>query len=133
MARKQRDYKAEYAAAKQRAARAGYKSEREYKQVRRELNLPRRASPVPKRILATNPILARRRESQRWSDRHSHKDRSRYSRTFTDAEVERYWRAYVEEDIRDPEKSARIKAWLVPKWMTDDEYLTNPSTIPLRR
>jgi len=133
MARKQRDYKAEYRAAKLRATRAGYKSEREYKRVRRELALPRRAMPVPKRILQANPVVARRRESQRWSDEHSRRRNSRYSPSMSDADAERYWLAFVEPGIVDSEKHRRLKAFLVPLRVAPDDWDTNPSTVPLRR
>lgn len=133
MARKTRDYKAEYAAAKRRATRAGYKSEREYKRVRKELALPPRTMPVPKRILEANPITALRRQSQAWSDAHSKRKNSRYRPSMPDAQVVKYHAAFVEADISDAAKVARIKRYLVPDLMTEDEYDVNPSTVPLRR
>ena|SRR6266540_3888185 len=129
MARKARDYKAEYRAAKLRATRAGYKSEREYKRVRRELALPPRTMPVPKRILETNPIVARRRESQRWSDAHSHKDTSRYSPSLTDRQAELYHAAYVApygKRMSDAKRLDLIHDYLVPDWMSQDEWDASP-------
>ncbi len=157
MARKPRDYKAEYAAAKRRATASGYKSEREYKQVRKALKLPRTAQPAPRRILektaprklarATNaPKVAsqRRREAREWSDKHSHRPHSRYSPKMSDRQVALYHKAFVEplppelyySDQREWErrKLARIKDYLVPDLLpTEDDWNVNPSTVPLRR
>lgn len=138
MARKARDHKAEYAAAKRRATRAGYQSQREYKRVRKELNLPPRAMPVPKRVLELNPITRLRRESQQWSDEHSHRYNSRYRKTLTDDQVERYHAAFVEDiplegERLDREKRRRIHRYLVPDLVKPIEWDTNPSTVPLRR
>ena len=140
MARKPRDHAAEYAAAKRRATRAGYKSEREYKKVRKELNLPPRTMPVPKRVLELNPVTRLRRESQKWSDEHSHRYNSRYRKTLTDAEVEAYHAAFVEPlalagEQLDREKRKRIHHYLVnvAKLVKWTDWDTNPSTVPLRR
>lgn len=109
MARKKRDYKTEYAAAKRRAQAAGYKSQREYKAVRKSLSLPPRTSPVPKRVIesqrvgvtsAANDYSRRmsrlRREARSWSDKHSHIARSRYTPSMSDEQVSDYHNAYVE-------------------------------------
>ena len=142
MARKPRDYKAEYATAKRHATRAGYKSEREYKRVRKELNLPPRTSPVPKRVLELNPITRLRRESQKWSDEHSHRYNSRYRKTMTDAEVEAYHAAFpgqydipLDGEALDREVRRRIHHYLVnvAKLVKWTDWDTNPSTVPLRR
>lgn len=144
MARRKRDYKAEYATRKAKAQKAGYKSVREYSRVRKDLALPRRSSPIPKRILSTegnNPRIARlRSESKRWSDKHSQRAHSRYRPELTDAQVERYWLAFVDEPTnrtiaeREFEKRIRIKKYLVPDFLPGEaEWLANPSTVPLRR
>jgi len=138
--RKARDYKAEYAAEKLRATRAGYKSQREYKRVRKELNLPPRTMPVPKRVLELNPITRIRRENQRWSDEHSRRFNSRYQRTFTDDQAERYHAAFTDQENiplegeqLDREIRRRIHRFLVPDRIKPWEWDTNPSTVPLRR
>ena len=145
MARKPRDHAAEYAAAKRRATRAGYTSQREYKKVRKELNLPPRTMPVPKRVLELNPITRLRRESQKWSDEHSHRYNSRYRKTLTDAEVEAYHAAFpgqadliaagLDGEQLDREIRRRIHHYLVnvAKLVKWTDWDTNPSTVPLRR
>lgn len=130
--RKPRDYKAEYAATVARARAAGYKSEREYKKVRRELNLPPRTMPVPKRVLELNPLTRIRRENQAWSDAHSLRSNSKYHREFTDDQAERYHRAFVEDIPDTPEKLKRIHDFEVPFLMSELEWLMNPSTTPIR-
>lgn len=144
MARKPRDYKAEYARTKARIKAAGFKSEREYKRVRKELGLPRTAAPAPRRILAasapeklqaaskpsaTSKEISRlRRECAAWSKKHSRKKRSEYRPSLTDDQVRRYHHAYVEElpklsrRQRNREKRARLYDYLVPDWMTDEEW-----------
>lgn len=142
---RKRDYKAEYATRKARAQRAGYTGVREYSRTRKQLALPRNTSPVPKRILAaegSSPRIARlRREAAQWSREHSRRAHSRYFSTLTDAQAERYWLAFVDENIpgrsaaeRDFEKRIRIKRYLVPDFLPGEkEWETNPSTVPLRR
>lgn len=145
MARRQRDYKKEYAATKRRIRAAGYKSEREYRAVRKELGLPRNVAPVPKRIQEriqpgitrratdTNSLISRlRRESQAWSNAHSHVENSRYKRSLTDDQVRRYWRAYVEYPVsgsnrrnRAIEKVRRLHDYLVPDFLTQEEWEAN--------
>lgn len=131
MPRKQRDYKAEYAARKRRATSAGYKSVKEYSKARKTLGTPRNASPVPKRIARTeSESLSRsfkRSEAREWSRKHSHRASSRYRESMTDAEVDRYHHTFVEwiEGSRrevGKEKRSRIRQWLVPDWMTDQEW-----------
>jgi hypothetical protein len=137
MARKKRDYKAEYAAAKRRATRAGYKSEREYKTTRKLAQLPPRTSLVPKRIFAGNdPAL--RQEAREWSAIHSRRPNSKYRENMSDDQVRRYHKAFVEpldevDSATTREKLKRIKAFMVPEIVKDDEWATNPSTVPLRR
>jgi hypothetical protein len=94
VARKRRDYRAEYQARKQRATAAGYESVRQYGKVRKELNLPPRSSPVPKRIYLSGTQL-KRQQAERWSRAHSHVKRSRYKASFTNTELEAYWQAFV--------------------------------------
>jgi len=134
VARKQRDYKAEYAAAKARATRAGYKSEREYKRVRKELKLPPRTSPVPKRIVEnvkpgiTADMSQMRRECQRWSDGHSRVDNSKYRPTMTNDQVRRYHKAFVEKPKgktrkeRSRNKYDAIHDYIVPDLMDEQEW-----------
>lgn len=142
MARKRRDYKAEYAASKERATRAGYKSVSEYRSVRKALRLPPRTSPVPKRILEAQPgntvsgatananRMARlRRASRAWSDAHSKVANSRYSPRFSDAQVERYYAAFVDKEIpgknrqeRKASKADRLRQFLYPDFLTKDEW-----------
>ncbi len=143
MARKPRNYKAEYAAAKQRATRAGYKSERQYKAVRKSLALPPRTSPIPRKVLerergtnavpvasaAARALSRKRHEAKAWSDRHSRVERSKYHPRMSDPQVERYWRAYVDKNIegnnrleRKREKNQRLYEFLVPDYMTEEEW-----------
>lgn len=140
MARRKRDYKAEYAASKRRATNAGYKSEREYRRVRKQLNLPPRTSPVPKRIIRnvrpeainsgrTSSELSRlRREAKQWSDTHSLRKTSKYRDSMSDEEVRRYHRAFVQpvnegsRRERARERRRRIQEWLVPDFMDYDEW-----------
>lgn len=140
MARKPRDYKKEYAQAKQKATAAGYKSQREYKRVRRELTLPTKASPIPKRILQnTSPevisnidrsnITRLRNESRKWSKAHSKSTRSKFRAGMTDAEIIAYHTSFVErasEDLSRRKRAARrrkhLHKWLVPQFMGQDEW-----------
>lgn len=136
MAARKRDYKAEYARRKALAQSKGYTSVRQYRSARKSANIPRTAT-LPPRL---SDIARKRLESRAWSDKHSHRRNSRYRDSFTDAQVERYWRAYVEEiDLGNPrltdfEKRVRIYAFLVPDFLKDEEeWKANPSTVPLRR
>lgn len=142
MARKRRDYKAEYRASKERATRAGYSGVSEYRAVRKALRLPPRTSPIPKRILESESpgfsvsatsisahIAHLRREDKKWSDAHSRVPNSRYSPNFTPDQVERYYAAYVDDDIpgrnrkeRAREKLRRLHDFLVPDFITEDEW-----------
>lgn len=140
MARKARDYKAEYARSKARAKAAGYQSEREYKAVRKSLKLPRNAAPVPRRILETEKPLAvsrakvearhmqrLRRESKRWSDTRSRVPSTKYNPRLTDDQVERYHRAFVEKiDTRTKrgkaEKLRRLRDFMVPDFLGEAEW-----------
>lgn len=101
-ARRRRDYAAEYAARKRRAKAAGYRSEREYKQVRKALKTPRNASPISKPIAQVTgrsqledaaDIRRMRRESAAWSRKHSKRDTSQYVKSMSDENVRRYWAA----------------------------------------
>lgn len=139
MPRKERDYHAEYVAAKQRATARGYKSEREYKKVRKELGLPRNVSLVPKRVLDMNTDQTTlqtahswrmRREAKEWSDRHSLRESSRYKPNMTDAQVERYHNAYVRDITQvSPDKIERARRklqalhdYLVPDYLSEQEW-----------
>lgn len=104
MARKRRDYKAEYAARKRRAKAAGYRSEREYKRTRKALKTPRNASPVSRPIAEVTgreqladaaEIRKMRREANAWSKRHSKQPSSAYVKSMSDENVRRYWLATV--------------------------------------
>lgn len=148
MARK-RDYKAEYARRKRLATQSGYKSVREYRKVRKELKIPRNASPVPRQVLSINTdktvlqsahMRGLRAACKRWSDAHSRRRNSRYRDTFTDSQVERYYAAFVEkidygtQRKTDFVKRMRIKKFLMPEILaTEAEWKANPSTVPLRR
>src|SRR5688572_10698482 len=98
MARRNRDYAKEYAAAKKRANAAGYKSQREYKQARKRLGVKgARVSPVPKRV-ASSIISAgadRDTRARQWSNRHSKVTESRWSDTFNETQREAYFNTYV--------------------------------------
>lgn len=137
MARKQRDYKAEYARAKARATRAGYKSERQYKAVRKTLQLPRNAPVIPAWVAApdvtatataTGGIGRLRRESREWSQKHSKVANSRYRASMTDEQVERYHRAFVVKPVgktryeRNRNKYEAIEAYLVPDLLDEKEW-----------
>lgn len=141
MARKKRDYKAEYAAAKRRATAAGYKSTREYTAVRKGLKLPPRTSPISKPIaekitpgitatsVSANTALSRmRREAKKWSDVHSHSHRSRYSPSMSDDQLRKYHYAYVEKVPKNSrrkmanEKRERIRQYLVPDYLNQSEW-----------
>lgn len=143
MARKQRDYKAEYAAAKKRATAAGYKSQREYKTARKALRTPRNVSPVP-RTVAERSLRAEggltqaraeqarirrlRLESRDWSRKHSKVNTSSYSPSMSDDRVEAYHVAYVAEppgDDRDAREEARLEwlhDYLVPNFYTEEQW-----------
>lgn len=109
MARKPRDYKAEYAAAKRRATAAGFESERDYKE---------------------NFIRA---QCAAWSDLHSHTPRSEYDEEWELERVRRYYRTFVDQrgyramskKARAKEKRRRLKEWLVPDFMTETEWQQN--------
>ena len=139
MPRRQRDYAAEYRRAKERATRAGYQSERQYKRARKALDLPRNAPIIPVGIAAPKAAPAEpayaaemrrlRREAKRWSDRHSRVGNSRYRPSMTDDQVRRYHRAFVEPPPGSPRgkpykraKLARIRDYLVPDILDDREW-----------
>lgn len=135
MARK-RDHKAEYQARKRKALQSGYASEREYKAARKRLNVPRNASPISRPIAVTiDNTLSRdhmryiRRQSARWSDKHSYVTRSRFGKNMTDDQVERYYKAFVEPITegsrrgKAKERRRRIHDYLVPDYITEREWM----------
>lgn len=135
MARKKRDYKAEYQARKRKATQLGYKSEREYKRARKTLSTPRNQAPPAKeeatKLAPTLGIsISRiRRESKRWSNKHSHVPNSKYRDSLTDDQARRYWRAFVEDipgvgrsKSRQKEKRNRIHDYLVPDLIDEKEW-----------
>lgn len=111
MARK-RDHKAEYAARKKRAKKAGYSGVSEYRRARKVLALPRRKRLPPKQIIrrydtVTNrqtmdvielsPGMSRmRREAAKWSALHSRYPRSEFDPGMSNKQVRAYHHAYVE-------------------------------------
>jgi hypothetical protein len=142
MAKKPRDYKAEYRRTKERIRAKGYESEREYKRIRKELSLPKRApAPDKSELQRERPslfaqrersILPRlRRESKAWSNAHSHTGSSRYSDSMSDDEVRRYHRAFVERIEtgsrrgKAREKRRRIREWIVPAFLDQQEWEQN--------
>ncbi len=142
---RKRNYKAEYATRKNRAKAAGYSGVREYTRTRKQLGLKpnARISPIPKAVLKDSNAKdwGMRSRAKIWSDAHSRTEHSRYKETLTNAQVERYYHAFVEdlppginEQKQDFIKRQRIKKYLVPDFLKDDkEWSANPSTIPLRR
>jgi hypothetical protein len=105
MARKPRDYKAEYAAAKRRATAQGFKSEREAKRARKDFKLAA------------------------WSAKNSHTPRSQYNPNWLPSAKRQYERTFVANDYagmskkaRAKEKRRRLKEWLVPRFMTETEW-----------
>lgn len=135
MPRKQRDYAAEYAAAKRRATAKGYKSEREYKAVSKATGgkAPDRRA-LSEEFIADakkerSAISKLRKEAREWSTKRSHVDTSRYSSRMTDAQARAYHDAFVnrpEGDRRSKkykaEKLRRMRKYLVPQLMTGAEF-----------
>ena len=146
-----RDHKAEYAARKRNAQRAGYNSVSAARKARKSLALPRsRKTPsrrAAERFVTIRPTLTAksistmRRESQIWSDAHARRKHSTFQKSFTDAQVKKYWTAFVLDDYKGTNekldefrKRMRIRDFLIPEFLKDyDEWKANPSTIPLRR
>ena len=104
MARRKRNYKAEYARRKTRAVAKGYKTPHHEYRARKALGLSRifpslRLDELPDFAFekATGADITRRRqEAQDWSDAHSHVKASRYRRNMSQKQLDDYWRAYVE-------------------------------------
>ena len=135
MAKRVRNYKAEYQAAKNRATKAGYRSLREYKRTRASLALPPRTSPVPRRIVErVNPdalipkeVAAIRRGNKGWSDKHSRVPNSRWNPKWDDARAHGYHLAFVLESKHGPEKLSRLHKYLVQDYgmVTESEWEQN--------
>ena len=134
---KKRDYKAEYAAAKARAKRAGYASQREYRAARKEAGLkggnvsPLRKSTkqrmYPNGMPPARGNLFKRAMSKIWSDKHSQSVRSGYNDSWSDEKVDLYYSAFVEEKegsrrTKSKLKRDAIRDWLVPQWMDHLEW-----------
>ena len=138
-----RNYKAEYAAVKERARKAGYPSVRAYKKARKDSGLTgiRNVTPLHRRTYETiypggvqeserkQRIQRMREESERWSNHHSHSKRSIYRRNMTDAQVEKYYAAYVkssDQGLSRREKQKQRLDWmhdyLVPDFMDEEEW-----------
>lgn len=104
MARRKRDYKAEYARRKARSHTLGYRSPREEYKARKALNLPRDFPSMERKWLPDHAVekldgtrLRRlRKESQDWSNVHSHVNASRYSPRWGEERVEAYHHAFVQ-------------------------------------
>lgn len=94
MAKRKRDYKAEYRRRKELARSAGFGSVRQYRQERKRLSLPRQGK--------LSPTHAIRQENQAWSDEHSRVPNSRWNPNFDDERARRYYRAFVEDHADDP-------------------------------
>lgn len=104
MARKRRDYKAEYARRKSRSIALGYRNPREEYKARKSIGLTRqfpslRRSELPDfslNILSGKAARDRRAEAKAWSDVHSHTAASKYRGNMSNAQFEAYYRAFVE-------------------------------------
>jgi hypothetical protein len=132
MARKPRNYKAEYARKKARSQAKGYRNPGEEYRARKALGITapgfRRVSTpgrkaLPSRVIETltgTKLSALRKESQEWSDKHSHVKASRYRSSFSAKRVEDYHKAYVQRP--DPNLSRRKRA--IAKRIAIYNYLT---------
>lgn len=122
MARRKRDYKAEWAARKRRATAAGYRSVGEYSQARKKLGTPRNASPLPKRVTErvtkTDGVI--RRESKAWSDKHSRQSSSRYRASWDDEKVGRYYDTFVADW-----HSAKSKRRAITEWVRRGQFYSS--------
>lgn len=122
--RRRRNYKAEYAARKQRARAAGYESIREYTAARKRLGTPRRASPVPKRV--SEAIIAagntRDQAAKAWSNRHSKVKESAWSDSFNESQREAYFNTYVKPSRNRAKWKKSQHDYLVPAFYTEEEY-----------
>lgn len=135
MAKRVRDYKAEYATAKRRAKQAGYKSQREYKRARKALQLPRNVSPVPRRVieridpgvLIPEGTKAIRTGNARWSNKHSRVPNSKWNPKWDDTRARAYHLAFVLESKHGPEKLSRLYDYLVALYamVTESEWEQN--------
>ena len=132
MARKPRNYKAEYARRKARSQAKGYRNPGEEYRARKALALTtsgfRRASTPHRRSLPSYAIDALtgarmsriRSESKKWSDDHSHVRASRYRANWGSKRVEAYYNAYVRRP--DPSLSRRKRA--IAKRLAIYDYLS---------
>jgi len=130
MARKRRDYRAEYARRKAAAKAKGYSGPREEYRARKALGFTkafRRSPTLPKAELpdfaiarlSTDSEMSRlRREAKEWSAGHSWVKASRYRGNMSNAQVRAYHHAYVERVTvgsrrgRAKEKRLRIYEYL---------------------
>jgi hypothetical protein len=105
MAKRKRDYKAEYARSKARSQSRGYTGPRQEKRARKAVGLTRgfpslRFDELPDFAIeqVSGRRIARMREEARyWSDNHSHVKASRYSGNMSNDQVEQYHAAYVQQ------------------------------------
>ena len=142
MARKPRDYKAEYARSKARAKSLGYRSQREYKRTRANVRAANpeftsRTKLPPKSEVSAlfgevfSSVSRLRREAEEWSNKHSHSPRSAYKPSMTDAQVRKYHRAFVEKPDtgsrrrNKKQKMKWLRDYLVPDLVDDDEWTQN--------
>lgn len=133
MAKRKRDYKAEYARRKRTAQKAGYASEREYKRARKAVNTPRNASPISKPILirqspsAPLTIKQIRAANAKWSRQHSKRGTSHWNASASDSQARRYYDAFIgHENVIGPGANKAfnksLRDYLVPEIMDSDEF-----------
>jgi len=104
MARKKRDYKAEYARRRTRSKALGYSSPREEYRARKSVGLTRvfpslRRNELPdfaiERLTSRTPTP--RTEAKAWSDRHSHIDATKFTRGMPPEQFKMYYEAFIQD------------------------------------
>lgn len=119
MARKPRDYKAEYARRQARARQLGYSTVHQERKVRYALGI-KRGKPTPKKsklsptrqrkIAAYSAGKSKRELAKAWSDKFSKHVMSKYNPKFDAATVDRYLNAWASDDPNNPDNSHLVRS-----------------------
>jgi hypothetical protein len=114
MAKRTRNYAAEYARRKQIAQESGFPSVRKYRRTRERVKLPRKAR---------FNITSIREANQTWSDDHSRLPTSRWDPAFNDIQALAYYKAFTDDDYRMANPTDWHDRWL-HDYLLDNDLIT---------